>query len=230
MRPLTSFWPGQVGRLRREQGWPWQQRRGAVFLNSVRPKTRFLCPESILIGKRAAKVYKRANAGGIWMGNEEKRALAEQAYQKAVKCELDYGCCPQCVLVSVQEAIGIIDDQTIKASHGLSGGGGLMGEGVCGALAGGLLALSAKRGRDRNKLDKGRFIGNLQKGRQLMERFREEFGGVTCEELQRQFTGRTYDMWDTDEYLHFDRQRGNQCAHATGTVTRWVIEILGGSK
>ena len=162
------------------------------------------------------------------MDNEHKRAQAHQAYHQAVKCELDYGCCPQCVLVAVQEAIGIIDDQTIKASHGLSGGGGLLGQGACGALAGGLLALSAKRGRDRDKMDRGRFIGNLQKGRQLVERFREEFGGVTCVELQRQFTGRTYDMWNADEYDQFNRDRGNQCAHVTGTVTKWVIDILQG--
>ena len=64
------------------------------------------------------------------MGNEERQALAEQAYQKALQYELDYGCCPQCVLATVQETIGYVDDKTIKASHGLSGGGGLMGHGA----------------------------------------------------------------------------------------------------
>lgn len=160
------------------------------------------------------------------MKKEEKQALAEQAYEKAVNYELEYGCCPQCVLATVQETIGIIDDQTIKASHGLSGGGGLMGQGACGALTGGLMALSVKRGRDRNKLDKGRFINNFKHGKELVERFREEFGGVTCEELQQQFTGRTYDMWDADEYQQFDQDRGKQCANATGTVTKWLIEML----
>ena len=160
------------------------------------------------------------------MKREEKQVLAEEAYEKALQYELDYGCCPQCVLATVQETLGFIDDDTIKASHGLSGGGGLMGQGACGALTGGLMALSAKRGRDRNKLDKGRFISNFKKGRELVERFREEFGGVTCEELQQQFTGRTYDMWDEAEYKAFDEARGKKCAHATGTVTKWLIEML----
>jgi C_GCAxxG_C_C family probable redox protein len=160
------------------------------------------------------------------MNKEKKQALADQAYHKALKCELEYGCCPQCVLATIQETLGLIDDQTIKASHGLSGGGGLLGYGACGALTGGLMALSAKRGRDRDKLDKGRFINNFKKGKELVERFREEFGGVTCAELQRQFTGRTYDMWDEEEYKKFDEYRGTQCAHATGTVTKWVIEML----
>lgn len=160
------------------------------------------------------------------MKRDEKQLLAVEAYKKALQYELDYGCCPQCVLATVQETVGFIDDKTIKASHGLSGGGGLMGQGACGALTGGLMALSAKRGRDRDKLDKGRFISNFKKGRELVERFRTEFGGVTCEELQQQFTGRTYDMWNEDEYKAFDKARGNKCAHATGTVTKWLIEML----
>ena len=160
------------------------------------------------------------------MDSEQKRGLGEQAYEKALKYELDYGCCPQCVLATVQETVGVIDDQTIKASHGLSGGGALLGEGVCGALSGGLLALSAKYGRDRDKLDRGRYINNFKKTKELTERFRQEFGGVTCRELQQQFTGRTYDMWNADEYKAFDAARGQQCAHATGTVTKWVIEML----
>lgn len=157
---------------------------------------------------------------------EEKQLLAEQAYNKAVKYELDYGCCPQCVLATVQETIGMVDDQTIKASHGLSGGGGLSGVGACGALTGGLLALSVKKGRDRNKLAKGKFINNFKSGNDLVERFKSEFGGITCQELQKQFTGQTYDMWNAEEYQQFDKDRGNQCAHATGTVTRWVIEMM----
>jgi hypothetical protein len=32
-------------------------------------------------------------------------------------------------------------------------------------------------------------------------------------------------MWQADEYKAFDDARGNKCAHATGTVTRWVIEM-----
>jgi C_GCAxxG_C_C family probable redox protein len=160
------------------------------------------------------------------MTDEQRKALAAQAYEKAVQYELDYGGCPQCVLATVQETVGIVTDETIKAAHGLSGGGGLVGLGTCGALTGGLMALSAKRGRDRDKLDKGRFIGNYQKGRELVERFRAEFGGVTCGELQQRFTGRTYDMWNAEEYKCFNEARGNQCAHATGLVTKWVVEML----
>lgn len=160
------------------------------------------------------------------MTDADRSRLADQAYEKALRYELDYGCCPQCVLAAVQETVGIVSDDTIKASHGLSGGGGLMGQGACGALTGGLMALSAKRGRERDRLAQGRAIGNFQKGKELVERFQGEFGGVTCEQLQQRFTGRTWDMWNAEEYRRFNEERGEQCARATALVTRWVVEML----
>jgi len=160
------------------------------------------------------------------MDDLNKAALADEVYETAVCYELDYGCCPQCILSAVQEAVSLVDVQTIKASHGLSGGGGLMGQGTCGALAGGLMALSVKRGRDRDNFQRGRYINNFNKGRELVEKFRQEFDGVTCEDLQKNFTGKTYDMWNAKEYSQFDKDRGMKCAHASGTVARWVIEML----
>ena len=113
---------------------------------------------------------------------KDKAVLAEQAYIKAFDYEMNCGCCPQCVLTAVKETVGIVTDETIKASHGLSGGGALSGQGVCGALSGGLVALGAKRGRDADKLDRGRGMANFQAGKKLIEKFKEEFGGLTCEE------------------------------------------------
>jgi C_GCAxxG_C_C family probable redox protein len=159
---------------------------------------------------------------------DEREALVQEAYERALDYELEFGCCPQCVLASVQETVGkdYITDEIIKASHGLSGGGGLVGMGACGALTGGLMALSARFGRERDKLDKGRGINNFEKTRELTEQFEKTFGGITCKDLQKQFTGRTYDFWKSEEYQAFDEARGLQCAKATANVTRWVVEML----
>ena len=51
------------------------------------------------------------------MNAQEKFALADRAYETAVCYELDYGCCPQCVLSAIQETVGLVDDQTIKELH-----------------------------------------------------------------------------------------------------------------
>ena len=160
------------------------------------------------------------------MSEMDKAALADEAYRKARQYELDYGSCPQCILKAIQETVGGIDDATIKAAHGLAGGGGLAGAGTCGALSGGLLALSARYGREHDRMDKGRYLNNFKKGRELVERFRNEFGGITCEDLQRRFTGRSFDMWSAEGYQAFNQARGERCAEATGTVTRWVVEML----
>jgi C_GCAxxG_C_C family probable redox protein len=160
------------------------------------------------------------------MDNPEKTDLAKKAYELAMAYELDFGCCPQCVLAAVQDTVGGITPEVIKASHGLSGGGGLMGMGTCGALSGGLMALSTKRGRDRDEFDRGKFIANFRNAEDLVKRFIAEFGGVTCKDLQHRFTGKTYDMWDNEQYNEFTDKRGKQCAHAAASVAQWVVEKL----
>lgn len=156
----------------------------------------------------------------------DKEDLARKAYDRAFQLEFDYGCCPQCVLTAVNEVLGGVSDDTIKASHGLSGGGTLIGKGACGALTGGLMALGTRKGRDADKLDRGRGMANFQAGRKLAEKFEQEYGGVTCEHLQERFTGRTWDFWTPEEYKAFSNARGDQCARATALVTRWVVEML----
>lgn len=160
------------------------------------------------------------------MKAEEKAEIAEKAYKLAFDYELEFGCCPQCVLTTVKETVGYVTDDTIKASHGLSGGGALSGVGACGALTGGLMALSCKRGRDRENFHKGKYIVNFKHGQKLVNKFKDEFGGITCEDLQKQFTGRTFDLWNADEYAQFGKERENKCAHASAMVTKWVVELL----
>ncbi len=156
----------------------------------------------------------------------DKEQISKNAYTRAFELDAKYGCCPQCVLTAVKETVGGVSDETIKASHGLSGGGSLMGSGTCGALTGGLLALGTRKGRDADKLDRGRGMANFQIGRELVERFEKEFGGTSCQFLQQRFTGRTWDFWKPEEYKAFSAARGDQCARATGLVTQWVIEML----
>lgn len=158
----------------------------------------------------------------------DKSEIAERAASVARGYELDYGCCPQCVLAAVQETVpdSRVTEETIKASHGLSGGGALSGTGLCGSLVGGILALGTRRGRDRDKFEKGKFIGNFKRCNELIGAFAERFGGTTCRELQERFTGRTFDMWDEQEFAEFARLRGERCAETAEFVTRLVVGKL----
>ena len=162
--------------------------------------------------------------------NIDREQLAEMAYQRAFELDALYGCCPQCVLTAVKETTGEVSDDLIKASHGLSGGGALIGEGVCGALTGGLLALGARLGRDADKLDQGRGMGNFQAGHELTDQFHKEYGGFSCQHLQKCFSGRTWDFWKAEEYKGFSVARKDGCARATGLVAKWVVEMLASSE
>ncbi|APG24337.1 C-GCAxxG-C-C family protein [Syntrophotalea acetylenica] len=160
--------------------------------------------------------------------NEEKCCeLAEQAYEIAYELDSKYGCCPQCVLSAVKTVIGDeVTDMLIKASHGLSGGGALVGTGLCGALTGGILALGARYGRDPDAFSSGPGLENFHAGRELVYRFESEFGGISCEYLQQRFSGRTWNFWNASEYLMFANERGNRCARVSGLVAKWVVEML----
>ncbi len=59
------------------------------------------------------------------MTAEDKEATIQKACQLARDYDKQYGCCPQCVLAAIKETAGIVTDDVIKASHGLSGGGGI---------------------------------------------------------------------------------------------------------
>lgn len=159
----------------------------------------------------------------------EKEQLINMAYQLAHDYDVDYGFCPQCVLAAVQDVMeeGISDD-VIRSAHGLSGGGCLTGNGSCGALQGGLMAISCFYGRKREDFGKGRFLKNLTLGKKLLEKFTEKYGSEhSCHGLQTTFVGRSFDSWNPEDAIAF-KESGckNRCAEMTGDIAKWVVELL----
>jgi C_GCAxxG_C_C family probable redox protein len=165
------------------------------------------------------------------MAPDDPNAVQEiigRAYALAYENEQKYGCCPQCVLAAIQDVLGIVDDATFKASHGLAGGGGLSTGGTCGALSGGMLALSARYGRDRAHFGDGRFTQSYRLGKRLYDRFVAEFGSPLCAEVQTRLFGRPFDMWDAKDYRAFEEAGGHRdkCPSVTGRVASWTAEML----
>ncbi|MCD4829813.1 MAG: C-GCAxxG-C-C family protein [Candidatus Cloacimonetes bacterium] len=153
--------------------------------------------------------------------------LAQKAYDIAHATYLGSGSCSQCVLLGVQGAIGIVTDEQIKAAHTLSGGCSKMGYGICGALSGSLIALGANSGRDRDKIEKGKFAECYIAGRELIGRFRAEYGGFSCHDFHKKCHGRTFDMWDEAEMAELKSvEFMNACADQTGKVASWCVQTL----
>lgn len=160
--------------------------------------------------------------------SDSKQVLLDKAYALAYENEQKYGCCPQCVLGAIQDVLGVVDDATFKASQALAGGGALMTGGTCGALAGGMLALSAKFGRDRANFANGSFTKSYKISKRLYERFVAEFGSPICAQVQTGLFGRSFDLWDRKDYNAFEEAGAHQdkCPHVVGRVAAWTVEIL----
>lgn len=159
---------------------------------------------------------------------DSKQAMIEKAYALAYENEQKYGCCPQCVLAAIQDVLGSVDDATFKASHALAGGGALTTGGTCGALSGGMLALSAKFGRDRANFANGPFTKSYKLSKRLYERFVAEFGSPICAQVQTGLFGRSFNLWDRKDYNAFEEAGGHQdkCPSVVGRVAAWTVEIL----
>ena len=155
--------------------------------------------------------------------------LPMKAYHLAYQYEANLGSCPQCVLSAIKETLGIVDVHTIQASDALAGGTALSSHGTCGALAGGLMAISSVVGRTYAGFSAGkrkrRVFAYAQK---LYNRFLQEYSSPLCCEVQRHLFGRSYILSDRDEYQAFEEAGAHvdKCPSVSGNVAKWTTEIL----
>lgn len=64
---------------------------------------------------------------------DEELASGEQAYRLGKTYEQSYRGCGQCVVAAVQDTFGLQDDAVFRVAAGFAAGGGLCGDGNCGA-------------------------------------------------------------------------------------------------
>ncbi|HEX7475804.1 MAG TPA: C-GCAxxG-C-C family protein [Dehalococcoidales bacterium] len=143
-----------------------------------------------------------------------------------------YHNCAQCTLVAIQEISGLKDDGVAKASTGFVGGiGGT--QSVCGALSGGVLALSLKYGRDVSYLN-GPPEAALKKQAEAIEQaarlakwFEKEFGTTICTGLRKSHMGTELSMgvpWQNEWANQLGmRQR---CSEYAAKTARRVLAML----
>jgi hypothetical protein len=142
-----------------------------------------------------------------------KQEIIDKACCLAYGNEQKFGCWSQCVLAAIQDVLGTVDDATFKDSH---------------ALSGGMLALSAKYGRERANFGTGRFMQSYRLGKRLYDQFVAEFGSPICAEVQTGLFGRSFDMWDAKDFHGFEEAGGHRdkCPSVAGRVAAWTAEML----
>lgn len=154
------------------------------------------------------------------------KEAGSKAKELGSKYYLKYGTCSQCVIAAVMELEGIDLRELLKSAHFLAGGGCMMGDGTCGALAAGELILGNYLGRTRDEFGEGKFRERMLIGKQLVEMFQQKYGGVSCNWFRQKFTGKEFDMWQDANADLYKKMMKEDCAEITGTVAEWVIEIL----
>ncbi len=158
----------------------------------------------------------------------EKDDVAKRAYDLAYEYESEYGSCPQCVMAAINDLFGIVPEEVLRAGYLLAGGGGICTDGTCGALVGGYMVLSSIWGRPRNEFESDKYRIAYKKAKILHDRFVGEFGSPLCCGVQEKIFGRSFDMWDPEDYQRFETMGGHddKCPMVAGKAARWTAEIL----
>jgi len=160
---------------------------------------------------------------------KSKEELADQAYRLAFKYEAEIGSCPQCVLASLLETLNVGEPSILKASDALAGGTTLSTSGTCGALAGGLLAISSIAGRDYKDFKAGEKKRRVFRyTRKLYDQFVNMYGSPVCQDVQKKIFGRSFNLLDPEEYKGFEKAGAHvdKCPGVSGNVARWAAEII----
>jgi len=160
---------------------------------------------------------------------ESKEQLLNKAYDLAFNYEAERGSCPQCVLAALFETLNIGDEATIKSADALAGGTALSTKGTCGALVGGLLAISSIVGRNYDDFCAGKTKRRVfQFSKQLYDKFIDEYGSPLCCDVHLKLFGRTFNLMDPKEYEEFDKAGAHvdKCPSVSGNVARWTAEII----
>ena len=131
--------------------------------------------------------------------------------------ESGYGCA-ESVLLAVCESKDLESALIPRIASGFCGGVSNT-NGMCGAVAGGILALNIVYGRDNANESKDI---NYQKVQQFQKMFSEKFGSINCTSLT------DCDLsTDVGHQKFKDLNVHQKCSDFTGEATRMVLELIG---
>ena len=159
------------------------------------------------------------------MNREE---MLEEVYKRAKAYELRGVNCSQCSLAAIFEVLGVEDENVVRAATGFADGVGLTGDGHCGALSGGAMAISYFFGRKKEDMGRmGKQIRALLLAKKFHEEFVKEFSTCRCHDIQIKQFGRffnLYDMEDMKAALAAGMPEG--CSTLVGKAARMALEII----
>jgi len=154
--------------------------------------------------------------------------IMDTASKKAKQYEMQSGGCSQCTLAGIFDALDVQNDEIFKAATGLADGVGLTGDGHCGALSGGVLAIGYFFGRNKEDFsDMMKLLKANLLSKKLHDRFVKKYGTCRCADLQKSFFGRFYNLYDPEEMMAAMKAGLLEtCSTVAGEVASMTTEII----
>lgn len=157
-----------------------------------------------------------------------KEEMLEEVYKRAKAYELRGGNCSQCSLAAIFEVLGVDDENVVRSATGFADGVGLTGDGHCGALSGGTMAISYFFGRKKEDLAKmGKQIKALLLAKKFQEQFVTEFSACRCHDLQVKQFGRFFNLYDMEDMKAAHAAgMAEGCSTLVGKAARMALAII----
>ncbi len=151
----------------------------------------------------------------------------ERLQDTAERYEKRYGNCAQAVVGAFLDTYGIPSEDVFRSSCGLYGGVGLSGD-SCGALNGSILVISYVSGREFDEYEQGTPEDCTEMCKEIVSRFKEEYGSMDCRDIQEEIIGESFDFWNQNDVRAFSRSKGpdKECPKVVKRAARWTAEIL----
>jgi len=154
--------------------------------------------------------------------------VLNKAFESGKRHEMQSSGCPQCTIAGIFEALGIENDDVFKAATGFADGVGLTGDGHCGALSGGVMAISYLFGREgKDSGDMMKQVPALMLSKKLHDQFIEKYGTCRCADIQTKFVGRFFNLYDPKEMeAAYKAGMVDKCSTLVGEVARMATKII----
>jgi len=154
--------------------------------------------------------------------------VLNKAFESGKRHEMQSSGCPQCTIAGIFEALGIENDDVFKAATGFADGVGLTGDGHCGALSGGVMAISYLFGREgKDSGDMMKQVPALILSKKLHDQFIEKYGTCRCADIQTKFVGRFFNLYDPKEMeAAYKAGMVDKCSTLVGEVARMATKII----
>jgi C_GCAxxG_C_C family probable redox protein len=160
------------------------------------------------------------------------KTVRDEAVKKAremVRYNMEhYGSCAQSTLLALQDTFGLQDESVLRASTGMTGGVGGMGD-ACGSLLGAVMFLGQVLGRDRTQVaDEEKLGAMMVRVGRLYKWYEKTFGSAGCYDICKSFGGGTFYDRNVPWQKELLEEEGihEKCTVLAEETVVWVIDNL----